>query len=121
MALVYEWGFFVKPHREEEFRAWLLANEGRLAKTAPPHYEYLGTFVPLWADEATRRDVHQVWRYATPHDFDLRHIAEASPGAFTELVSEFLSFVDETRATEETFRLYRSVTDAPIRLRHGRG
>ena len=109
MSLIYDWGFYVAPEREEAFRAWLAENEPKLAELAPKSYEYLGTFRPLWG-EATG-DYHQMWRYGSERPPDLRRAAADTGGAFTELARQYLSFVDETRAAEETFRLYRSVLD----------
>ena len=109
MSLIYDWGFYVAPGREDAFREWLSENESKLAELAPKSYEYLGTFRPLWGEAIG--DYHQMWRYGTDRPPDLRRAAADAGGAFTELARQYLSFVDETRATEETFRLYRSVLD----------
>jgi hypothetical protein len=112
MALMSDWGFFVKPGREEAFRAWLAANEPRFVALAPKSYEYLGTYTPLWRAEGERAQFHQLWRYGVhraQRPPDLRVAAGDTAGAFTELAREFLQFVDESRGEDETFRLYTSV------------
>ncbi len=116
MALIYDWGFYVKPDREEAFREWLTEHERELAELAPKSYEYLGTFRPLWGEAIG--DYHQMWRYGAERPPDLRQAAADTGGAFTELARQYLSFVDDSRADQETFRLYRSVVD-PTRVPPG--
>ena len=111
MALIYEWGFFVEPGKEDEFRRWLADHEDDLARAAPPNYEYLGTYTPVWAPGGRGGDFHQVWRYGHPLSFNFRDAATSTGGEFTELARQYLSFVDESRSAEETFRLHRSVSD----------
>lgn len=111
MALIYEWGFFLKPDVLDEFREWLSSHEETLARAAPEGLEYLGTYLPVWAPEQ-RCDMYQVWRWRRANEFNLRAAAGADKGAFARLASEFLSFVDDRRTEEETFRLHRSVTEA---------
>ncbi|HEY7705121.1 MAG TPA: hypothetical protein VID03_09880 [Acidimicrobiia bacterium] len=111
MALIFEWGFFVEAGRVDEFEAWLGLNEEKLAAVAPPQYEYLGTYVPLWAPGGRGGDFHQIWRYGHALRFDFRDAAANTGGEFTELARQYLSFVDSSRESEETFRLHRSVTD----------
>ncbi len=113
MALVSDWGFFVKPDRQADFRRWLRDNEQRLAELAPKGYEYLGTYLPVWRDASESSEYHQLWRYGAPSPPDLRAAAGDSGGAFTELARDFLAFVDESRSEEEGFRLYRSVGEPP--------
>lgn len=109
MALLSDWGFFVQPDREKEFRHWLTENEARLTTMAPKGYEYLGTYLPLWRPEGESAEFHQLWRYGSSRPPDMRVAASDSGGAFTDLAREYLSFVDQSRQDEETFRLYRSV------------
>lgn len=109
MALLSDWGFFVLPERVEEFRQWLEGNESRMIEMAPKGYEYLGTYLPLWRPEGESAEFHQVWRYGSNRPPDMRVAASDSGGAFTDLAREYLSFVDQSRQDEETFRLYRSV------------
>jgi hypothetical protein len=106
--LMSDWGFFLKPGTEVVFDEWLAANEERFAAVAPATYEYLGTYVPLWLGEGETAPFHQVWRYLSHRPPDLRAAAGDSKGEFTEMARQFLAFVDETRSSEETFRLYRS-------------
>lgn len=106
--LVSDWGFFLKPGTEGAFDEWLRVNEERFAEVAPASYEYLGTYVPLWRGEGESAPFHQLWRYGSTRPPDLRVAAGDSTGEFTEMARQFLSFVDETRSAEETFRLYRS-------------
>lgn len=113
MALIYEWGFFVQPGREKEFRDWLATHEWALAEAAPPKYEYLGTYTPVWAPGGRGGEFHQIWRYGHSQSFDFRDAASTTGGDFTELARQYLSFVDEARAADETFRLHRSVVDRP--------
>ncbi len=107
MALIYEWGFHIKAGAEGDFEAWLASHETGLADNAPQHYEYLGTYVPVWDTVST--GYRQLWRYQTERVPDMRRAAQAAPGAFTSLARQYLEFVDEARAAEETFRLHRSV------------
>lgn len=111
MALIYEWGFFIKPEALVELQDWLAQNEENLARAAPEGLEYLGTYRPVWAPEQ-RCDLYQVWRWRRANEFNLRAAAGADKGAFARLASEFLAFVDDGRTEEETFRLHRSVTEA---------
>ncbi|MDH4116102.1 MAG: hypothetical protein OEX04_11100 [Acidimicrobiia bacterium] len=115
MALISDWGFFLKPGKEEEFDRWLDENEPRFTELAPPTYEYLGTYVPLWRGAGETAPFHQLWRYLSERPPDLRVAAGDGGGDFTDMAREFLSFVDETRSAEETFRLYRSARKAPDR------
>jgi hypothetical protein len=109
VALLSDWGFFVIAGREDEFRQWLSENEVGLLRSAPKSYEYIGTYVPLWRPETETAAFHQVWRYGASESPDMRMAAAHDGGAFTELARQYLSFVDQTRESEETFRLYRSV------------
>lgn len=109
MALIYEWGFFIRPDGMEPLREWLTEHEEELARAAPEGLEYLGTYLPVWAPEQ-RCDMYQVWRWRRAGEFNLRAAAGADQGAFARLASEFLDFVDHARTDEETFRLHRSVT-----------
>lgn len=109
VALLSDWGFFVTTGREDEFRQWLLEHEEGLLRLAPKGYEYLGTYIPLWRPETERAAFHQVWRYGSSGSPDMRMAAAHDGGAFTELARQYLSFVDQGRESEETFRLYRSV------------
>ncbi|MDP3984638.1 MAG: hypothetical protein Q8Q52_06530 [Acidimicrobiia bacterium] len=109
MALLSDWGFFLRPGRESEFRDWLGENEEQLSRLAPKGYEYLGTYLPLWRPETESAEFHQIWRYGSSRPPDMRVAAADTGGAFTELAREYLSFVDQTRQEDETFRLYRSV------------
>jgi hypothetical protein len=109
VALLSDWGFFVKPGLEETFRTWLKDNQERMYRLAPKGYEYLGTYLPLWRPATESAELHQIWRYGSSGPPDMRVAAEDSGGAFTELAREYLSFVDQTRQEEETFRLYRTV------------
>lgn len=111
MALLSDWGFFVKPERADEFRRWLASHESQLEELAPKGYEYLGTYLPVWRDASERSEYHQLWRYGTSRPPDMRAAAADSGGAFTEIAREFLSFVDDTRSAEEGFRLYRSLDE----------
>lgn len=110
MALIYEWGFFVKPDRLDLLRDWLEDNEPELARAAPEGLEYLGTYMPVWAPEQ-RCDMYQVWRWRRAGEFNLRAAADAERGSFARLASEFLTFVDDSRTDDETFRLHRSVIE----------
>lgn len=111
MALIYEWGFFLRPDALDQFQEWLSRHEEDLARSAPEGLEYLGTYQPVWAPEQ-RCDLYQVWRWRRANEFNLRAAAGADKGAFARLASEFLAFVDDGRTEEETFRLHRSVVDA---------
>lgn len=106
--LVSDWGFFLKPGTEDRFNQWLADNEERFAAVAPANYEYLGTYVPLWRGEGETAPFHQMWRYGSHRPPDLRAAAGDTSGEFTEMARQFLSFVDESRSSDETFRLYRS-------------
>lgn len=108
MALLYDWGFYVKPGRRDDFLTWLEENESRLVELAPKNYEYIGTFRLLSPEPC---DFHQVWRYGTERPPDLRAAAADSSGAFTEVAREYLDFVDTGRESEEEFRLYRDAVD----------
>lgn len=108
MALLYDWGFFVKPGQRDAFLAWLAQNEGRLAELAPKNYEYIGTYRPLGPEPC---DFYQVWRYGAERPPDLRVAAADDSGAFTEVAREYLSFVDPSREPEEQFRLYRAAVN----------
>ncbi len=107
MALLSDWGFFLKPGMEDAFAEWLRTNEPLMAERAPRGYEYLGTYVPLWRHASESSQYHQVWRYWSDRPPALRSAAEGH-GPFTELAKQFLEFVDEARSEEESFRLYRS-------------
>lgn len=118
MALIYDWGFFVLLDKEKEFSQWLAAHEAELYEHSPPSYEYLGTYRPLWGTPTC--DYHQLWKYRTERTLDTQTeyppdtrvmSLVGGPYTFTELSRQYLSFVDESRAGKETFRLYRSVTD----------
>ncbi|MFO7549308.1 MAG: hypothetical protein R6X29_10645 [Acidimicrobiia bacterium] len=109
MALLSDWGFFVKAQRADEFRRWLVDHEASFVELAPPTYEYLGTYLPIWRGSGEQSEYHQLWRYHTDRPPDLRRAAGDSGGAFTGLARDFLGFVDEERRGDEVFRLYRSV------------
>ncbi len=111
MALLSDWGFFVKPDRKDEFDAWLSKHEQRFSAVAPRHYEYLGTFKPLWKTDADQPQYHQLWRYGAQAPPDMRVAADDDQGAFTDLAREYLEFVDQSRSADEDFRLYRSALD----------
>jgi len=106
MALLYDWGFFLLPDRRDGFLAWLAENESAMGESAPPKYQYLGTFRALGPDPC---DFHQLWRYGGDDPPDMRVAAADSSGEFTELARQYLSFVDQSRTDEESFLLY---TDA---------
>ncbi len=108
MALLYDWGFFVKAGRREEFVEWLSENEKRMSELAPKNYEYIGTYRSLSAEPC---DFHQIWRYGTERPPDLRMAAADHAGAFTDVAREYLSFVDAARESDEEFRLYRAAVD----------
>ncbi|HLU30744.1 MAG TPA: hypothetical protein VK088_03205 [Acidimicrobiia bacterium] len=110
---MYEWGFFVKPGRIEEVKEWLAEKEAAFDEATPPGLTYLGTFLPIWAEDP-RCDLYQIWSWRRRGpDFDLRSAAHADRSRFAELAAEFLAFVDEGRSGEETFRLHRRVVDDP--------
>lgn len=104
--LLYDWGFFIQPGRHDEFVAWLKQNESRLVELAPKNYEYLGTYRSLSPEP---QDFHQVWRYRSEAQPDMRKAAADEAGAFTEIARDYLAFVDGGRESEEVFRLYRVV------------
>ncbi len=109
MALLYDWGFYVKPGRREGFLGWLADNESRLVELAPKNYEYIGTYQSLSPEPC---DFHQVWRYGSERPPDLRAAAAAHhSGAFTDVAREYLEFVDTSREPEEEFRLYRGAVE----------
>lgn len=112
--LLYDWGFFVKPGRRDEFVAWLEENEPRLGDLAPKNYEYLGTYRALSPEP---QDFHQIWRYRSESRPDMRRAAADTSGRFTEIAREYLSFVDNDRESDEVFRLFREV--APSRDEQG--
>jgi hypothetical protein len=107
MALFYDWGFFIQPGRDDDFRAWLADHDEQLLELAPKHYQYLGTYRPLAASDPC--DYHQLWRYAADRTPDLRVAASDLDGGFTKLAQEYLSFVDASREHDETFNLYGEV------------
>ena len=109
MALLYDWGFFVKEGERAEFVAWLTENEQRLIDMAPKNYEYLGTYRSLGPEPC---DFRQIWKYGSERPPDLRSAAsEEQTGRFTDVAREYLSFVDTSRESEEEFRLYRAAVD----------
>lgn len=108
MALFYDWGFFVTPGKDADFRRWLADHDDEMLEFAPKHYQYLGTFRPLSASDPC--DYHQLWRYAADRTPDLRVAASDDGGAFTELARAYLSFVDSSRHDDETFNLYGEVS-----------
>lgn len=108
MALVSDWGFFLKPGTTDAFHKWLEEHEEEFSRLAPGGYDYLGTYVPLWRGEGESAEFHQLWRYLTDRPPDLRAAAADNAGAFTDMARQFLDFVDESRHVDETFRLYRS-------------
>jgi hypothetical protein len=108
MALVSDWGFFLKDGTRTRFLAWLDENEERFGATAPPGYDYIGTYVPLWRGADETAEFHQLWRYQTDRPPDLRKAAADTAGDFTDLARQFLDFVDEARHADESYRLYRS-------------
>lgn len=109
MALLYDWGFYIKPGRREGFLGWLADNESRLAEFAPKNYEYIGTYQSLSPEPC---DFHQVWRYGSERPPDLRAAAAADhSGEFTDVAREYLEFVDTSREPEEEFRLYRGAVE----------
>ena len=112
--LLYDWGFFVKPGRRDEFVAWLEENEPRLVDLAPKNYKYLGTYRALSPEP---QDFHQIWRYRSESRPDMRRAAADKSGHFTEIAREYLSFVDNDRESDEVFRLFREV--APSRDEQG--
>jgi hypothetical protein len=108
MALVSDWGFFVKEGTQPAFLEWLDEHEERFGELAPAGYDYIGTYVPLWRGADETAQYHQLWRYQTDRPPDLRQAAAATAGDFTDLARQFLDFVDESRHADESFRLYRS-------------
>ncbi len=108
MALLYDWGFYVREGQREAFLGWLKENEARLASLAPRNYEYIGTYRSLSPEPC---DFYQVWRYGAERPPDLRAAAANESGAFTEVAREYLSFVDSAREPDEEFRLYRAAVD----------
>lgn len=107
MALLYDWGFFVKDRAE--FIAWLNDNEQRLVELAPRNYEYIGTYRSLGPDPC---DFRQIWRYGSDRPPDMRQaVADQQTGRFTDVAREYLSFVDTERESDEEFRLYRAAVD----------
>lgn len=76
---------------------------------APKGYEYLGTYTPLWRPQTENAEFHQVWRYGSNRPPDMRAAAADAGGDFTDLARQYLSFVDQSRQEEETFRLYKTV------------
>lgn len=108
MALLYDWGFYVKQGRREDFLRWLEENESRLVELAPKNYEYIGTYRSLSPEPC---DFHQVWRYGSERPPDLRAAAADHSGAFTDVAREYLGFVDTSREQEEEFRLYRGAIE----------
>lgn len=113
MALVSDWGFFLREGTEQAFLSWLDENEERFAEIAPRGYDYLGTYVPLWRGADESAQYHQLWRYQTDRHPNLRAAAADHAGDFTEMARQFLDFVDESRQSDETFRLYRSARRQP--------
>jgi hypothetical protein len=113
VALVSDWGFFLKDGRKSEFLSWLEENEERFGDLAPPGYDYIGTYVPLWRGADETAEYHQMWRYQIDRPPDLRRAASDTAGDFTELARQFLEFVDESRSADESYRLYRSVRKVP--------
>lgn len=110
MALLYDWGFFVKDGQRGDFVAWLTENEKRLIESAPKNYEYIGTYRSLGPDPC---DFRQIWKYGSERPPDLRQAAaDEQTGHFTEIAREYLSFVDTARESEEEFRLYRAAGDS---------
>jgi hypothetical protein len=110
--LLSDWGFFLKPGTDDRFNQWLEENEERFALVSPSNYEYLGTYVALWRGEGESAQFHQLWRYGSQRPPDLRAAADDQGGEFTEMARQFLAFVDDTRSSDETFRLYRSARKA---------
>ena len=111
MALLSDWGFFVQPGRKEEFDLWLANNESRFSAAAPHHYDYIGTFKPLGKLDGEHPEYHQLWLYGSGNPPDLRVAADDEWGAYTDLARQYLAFVDQTRAGDEDFRLYRSAIE----------
>lgn len=113
MALVSDWGFFIEDGTQPAFLKWLEDNEARFEELAPPGYDYIGTYVPLWQSSDETAQYHQLWRYQIDRPPDLRRAAADTAGEFTELARQFLDFVDESRQAEESYRLYRSAWKVP--------
>ena len=108
MALLYDWGFYVKSGRRDDFLVWLAENESRLVELAPKNYEYIGTYQSLSPEPC---DFHQIWRYGSERPPDLRAAAADNSGDFTQVAREYLDFVDVSREHEEEFRLYRDAVE----------
>lgn len=116
MDFITEDGYHVKPGMQEEYQAWIIANQDALRRALPEGIEYIGTYVAVYANDylgGTFRDLFRMDSYAA---LDRLAAEGRRPGSeLARLNGEVGRFFDLTRSSDHwTHNLYKNIVDTTI-------
>jgi hypothetical protein len=115
-ALVIEWGYDVPFARHDEFKAWLIANEAKIAEQVPDGVTYRGTYAVSATSEKHSGLYRTIWGFTTLAALDTFSDAMHTGSVFAGLVNDLNAFRDRDRGAEHSQQMYQPVRCA---IRYG--
>ena len=115
MKFIQEFGYTVKVGQEEAHQKWVLENDERLRKAAPPGSKYIGTFIAVYSSEKHAGGYRVLLELDSYGALDVGAATTKDPNSeWSKLVVESSKLTDTDWNMPWSNELLKNVVDATI-------
>lgn len=115
MKFIQEFGYSVKVGQEEAHQTWVIENDERLRKAAPPGSKYIGTFITVFSSEKRAGGYRVLMELDSYGAMDANAAASKDPKSkWNKLLIESSKFIDTDWNLPWSNALLKNVVDATI-------
>ncbi len=115
MKFIQMSGYTVKGGQEEAHQKWLIENEERIRKAAPPGWKYIGTFAAVLSSEKGAGAYRVLWELDSYGAMDVSAATAKDPDSdWLKLGLEQSKFVDPDWNLPHSNELLKNVVEATI-------
>ena len=108
-------GFSVRFDKQTEFQRWVIANQDRIAASYPEGSQFGGIYTAVYSSEKTAGDYYWMDIHDSYAALDRNAALAKDPNSeMAKVGTEFLAFVDPSRAAGWSKTLLKSVIDATV-------
>jgi hypothetical protein len=108
-------GFSVRFDKQTEFQQWVIANQDRIAASYPAGSEFGGIYTAVYSSEKTAGDYYWMDIHDSYAALDRNAAMAKDPKSeVAKIATEFLSFLDPSRAAGWSKTLLKSIVDATV-------